>query len=103
MTSNLSGGSSHGCTGCCRTPRRCTFLPELVEVLERHGELTVSGEVKEQLCQISAATIDRLLKPHRLRGARRPFSTTKPGTLLKASIPIRTFAGWDDKRPVSWR
>ena len=75
------------------------FLPELVEVLERHGELTVSREVKEQLCQISAATIDRLLKPHRLRGARRPFSTTKPGSLLKASIPIRTFADWDDKRP----
>ncbi len=75
------------------------FLPELVEVLERHGELTVSGEVKEQLCQMSAATIDRLLKPHRLRGARRPFSTTKPGSLLKASIPIRTFADWDDKRP----
>ena len=75
------------------------FLPELVEVLERHGELTVSGEVSGQLCQISAATIDRLLKPHRLRGARRPFSTTKPGTLLKASIPIPTFADWDDKRP----
>ena len=30
---------------------------------------------------------------------RRPFSTTKPGTLLKASIPIRTFPDWDDKRP----
>ena len=75
------------------------FLPELVEVLERHGELTVSGEVKQQLCQISGATIDRLLKPHRLKGARRPFSTTKPGSLLKASIPIRTFADWDDKRP----
>ena len=75
------------------------FLPELVEVLERHGELTARGEVKEQLCQISAATIDRLLKPHRLRVARRPFRTTKPGSLLKRSIPIRTFADWDDKRP----
>jgi len=75
------------------------FLPELVEVLERHGELTVPGEVREQLCQMSAATIDRVLKPYRQRGLRRPFSTTKPGSLLKAAIPIRTFADWDDKRP----
>jgi hypothetical protein len=75
------------------------FLPELVELLERHGELTMRGGVKEQLCQMSAATIDRLLKPYRQRGLRRPFSTTKPGSLLKAAIPIRTFADWDEKRP----
>lgn len=75
------------------------FLPELVQVLERHGELTLADEVKEQLCRMSVATIDRVLKPYRKRGLRRPFSTTKPGSLLKASIPIRTFADWDDKRP----
>ena len=75
------------------------FLPELVQVLERHGELTLADEVKEQLCPMSVATIDRVLKPYRKRGLRRPFSTTKPGSLLKASIPIRTFADWDDKRP----
>ena len=75
------------------------FLPELVEALERHGELTATGELKEQLCRMSAATIDRQLKPHRQRGLRRPFSTTKPGSLLKAAIPIRTFTEWDDKRP----
>jgi len=75
------------------------FLPELVEVLERHGELTETEEVKEQLCRMSASTIDRVLRPHRQRGQRRPFSTTKPGSLLKAAIPIRTFADWDDKRP----
>ena len=33
-------------------------------------------------------------RPHkRLRGG------TKPGSLLKQQIPIRTFADWDDKRP----
>ena len=58
------------------------FLPELVQVLERHGELAVPGEVSEQLCQMSAATIDRVLKAYRHRGLRRPFSTTKPGSLL---------------------
>jgi hypothetical protein len=75
------------------------FLPELVQVLEQHGELTVTPEVKEQLYRMSPATIDRLLRPYRQRGLRRPFSTTKPGSLLKGAIPIRTFADWDDKRP----
>jgi hypothetical protein len=75
------------------------FLPELVAALERHGELAVPEAVKEQLCRMSVSTIDRALRPHRLRGQRRPFSTTKPGSLLKAAIPIRTFADWDDKRP----
>jgi hypothetical protein len=31
-------------------------------------------------------------------GGRRPLSTTKPGSLLKSSIPIRTFADWTDDR-----
>ena len=39
------------------------FLPELVEALERHGELKVTAAVREHLCRISAATIDRPLKP----------------------------------------
>ena len=75
------------------------FLPELVRVLEQHGELAVPMEIKDQLCRMSQATIDRLLRPYRHRGLRRPFSTTKPGSLLKAAIPMRTFTDWDDKRP----
>ena len=75
------------------------FLPELVRVLEDHGEVALEAEVKGQLCRMSPSTIDRLLRPYRQRGGRRPFSTTKPGSLLKASIPIRTFSEWDEKRP----
>ena len=52
-----------------------------------------------QLCQLSASTIDRLLKPHKSVGGRRPLSTTKPGSLLKAAIPIRTFADWEEDDP----
>ena len=62
-------------------------------------ELRVTQDVANQLCQLSASTIDRLLRPHKDRGLRRPWSTTKPGSLLKASIPIRTFAEWDEDRP----
>ena len=75
------------------------FLPELVGVLERHGELVLEAEVKNQVEGMSAVTIDRLLRPYRQAGSRRPFGTTKPGSLLKAAIPIRTFTEWDERRP----
>jgi len=75
------------------------FLPELLEILERHEELALETPLKAQLCQMSAATIDRLLKPYRKLTGRRPLGTTKPGSLLKAAIPIRTFAEWDEVRP----
>jgi hypothetical protein len=68
------------------------FLPELLEALLRHGELEVSAAVSRQLGQMSAATIDRLLRPYKNKGMGRPLSTTRPGSLLKRSIPIRTFA-----------
>ncbi len=76
-----------------------SFLPELLGVLERHGELILEQEVKDQVCSMSAATIDRLLRPHRHPEHRRPFSTTRPGSLLKAAIPIRTFAEWNEHQP----
>jgi len=50
------------------------------------------------LQSISAATIDRLLKPTRVRYKGRGRSTTKPGTLLKKHIPIKTDQ-WDETRP----
>jgi len=74
------------------------FLPEIIEVLERHDELVLSPQVKQLLLQMSRATIDRCLRSERHK-PRRGLSTTKPGTLLKQAIPIRTFADWDDARP----
>jgi len=41
------------------------FLPELMEVLERSGEIKLRPHVKALLSQISPATIDRLLVTHR--------------------------------------
>ena len=48
---------------------------------------------------MSPATIDRMLKPWRRLGGRHAISTTKPVSLLKSSIPIRTFADWEESRP----
>jgi len=76
------------------------FLPELIAILQRHQEVSVNAQTEAQLRQMSPSTIDRLLRPYRRLGGRRlPLSTTKPGSLLKKSIPIRTFTEWEEDRP----
>lgn len=75
------------------------FIGELVKVMREHGELAVNARVEAELCRMSPSTTDRLLRPWRHLGGRRPLSTTRPGSLLKSSIPIRTFADWMDDRP----
>jgi hypothetical protein len=74
-------------------------LAEWIPALERHGELRFEPEVRAKLLRISAATIDRLLQPERRKHELRGRSRTKPGTLLKHQIPIRTHAQWDENRP----
>jgi len=75
------------------------FLPEMVRVLRNNGESNITVEVETQLGKISPSTIDRMLRPFRQPGRRRSFSTTRPGSLLKNSIPIRTFTDWEENRP----
>jgi len=79
--------------------RLAPFLAELIEVLEKYGEITLTREVQEKLLTISPATIDRLLAPIRKKQRIKGKSTTRPGSLLKKSIPIRTFSEWNNKRP----
>ena len=55
-------------------------------------------EVTQALNKISPATIDRLLQPSRVKYKGRGRSTTKPGTLLKKHIPVKTNQ-WDENRP----
>lgn len=74
------------------------FLPEAIRVLERCQEIELSEETKELLMKISSASIDRCLRPIRFK-TRHGLSTTKPGSLLKTLIPVRTFTEWDEERP----
>jgi hypothetical protein len=76
--------------------RLVPFLTELVPALERHGHLSLSDGVREQLLTLSPATADRLLAPLRQPHG---LSTTKPGRLLKKQIPVRTFTEWTDVTP----
>jgi hypothetical protein len=66
--------------------------------LYESGFLQVSSECYQKLKRVSPATIDRLLAGRRRRsGKRRGF--TKPGTLLKHQIPVRTWADWTEDHP----
>ena len=64
--------------------------------LERHGELDdIDGEnryspaVREELLAMSAASIDRYLKPAKVKDQLRGTATTQPSPLLRSSIKIR--------------
>jgi integrase-like protein len=79
--------------------RLAPMLGELVSVLRRYGELDIDEETAKLLADMSAATIDRRLAPERKKYLARGRSRTKPGTLLKSQIPVRTWADWDDAVP----
>lgn len=63
---------------------------------EEYGTLEIS--VKSDLLVMSAATMDRLLAPLRVKYKRKGLCSTKPGTLLKKQIEIRT-ENWDITKP----
>src|SRR5665213_1741657 len=79
--------------------RLAPMLPVLVPLLRRDGELDLTDSEAELLCAMSAATIDRRLVGAKVLAGTRSKGHTKPGSLLKSQIPIRTWSEWDDARP----
>jgi hypothetical protein len=79
--------------------RLAPMLGELVAVLRHFGELAVDGDTAALLVSMSAATIDRRLADERAKWQHRGRAGTKPGSLLKSQIPVRTWAEWDDAVP----
>jgi hypothetical protein len=79
--------------------RLAPFMSELVPALELEGALDLDAEVRERLLAIKAATIDRRLKALKIREKPRGIATTKPGSLLKRQVPIRTYTPWDEQVP----
>jgi hypothetical protein len=61
-------------------------------------EYELPKEVEHHLKAISAATIDRLMKPWRAKYHKRGLTTTKPGALIRKHIPVKTNQ-WDETRP----
>ncbi len=79
--------------------RLAPMMADLVPRLRRFEELQVSEETASALNVMSPATMDRRLASERAKLVLRGRSHTKPGSLLKDSIPIRTWAQWDDACP----
>jgi hypothetical protein len=86
-------------TGWICGKRLAPALPELVPALEREGALLLNPVVREQVLRLSAATIDRRLAALRKNAKPRGIATTKPGSLLKRQVPVRTYTPWDEQRP----
>lgn len=84
---------------CICGKRLAPILREIVLRLERFGEINLSEEVRQKLFAISAASIDRLLAKERKKYQIKGRCNTKPGTLLKNQIPIRTFSDWNENKP----
>ena len=64
------------------------LLPDWMPWIRSRFRLT--PEIEGQLLQISARTIDERLRPYKRRLRRRLYGRTKPGTLLKHHIPLKT-------------
>lgn len=72
-------------------------MPEIISKLIRFKELKMPIATQEKLKQITSSTIDTRLKNYRSEIRRTINSTTKPGSLIKKQIPIRT-SSWDEQR-----
>jgi len=105
-----------------RSPRRPTYPPKMVSILaaiweaagypwsvrlkaliplwlpwvRKHFSLT--PRLEKQLLQISPRQMDRRLREEKKRAGRRLYGRTKPGSLLKHHVPIKTDR-WDVGRP----
>ena len=72
-------------------------LPGLLTAMEKHGHLQLSDVVRQRLKAVSAATMDRLLKPVRkTAGSRRK---KRPGKRMSREIPVKTSHDWTGTSP----
>jgi hypothetical protein len=76
--------------------RLATMMPEWVPAYESYHH-TLPSSIREPLLEASPATLDRLLGPCRADEGKKPAGT-KPGTMLRQSIPIRG-GSWQEEEP----
>ena len=89
----------HEAAGGIGAKRLQPFVGELAARLKVFGELEMDSETEVLLGRVSAATLERLLAADQVPMRRNATSLTKPGTLLRNRIAVRTFRDWDDARP----
>jgi hypothetical protein len=75
------------------------LLPLLVEAMERHGHLHLQEGVKEQVLTISAASIDRQLRPVREKASGGRKKKAVQLNRVRKMVAVRTFADWEGFGP----
>ena len=63
-------------------------IPNILDAMERHGHLRLDAVVRKNVLKVSAATIDRMLKPVRATAGHR--RKRKPIKRVSQDIPIKT-------------
>lgn len=84
---------------CICGKRLAPVMEEIVRKLQEVEEISITEQTRAKLTGMSASTIDRLTSGERKKQTIKGRSNTKPGTLLKNQIPVRTFSDWDEQKP----
>lgn len=72
-------------------------MPEWLPFIEKHrGSFTT--DIRAKLLTISATTMKRYFRRMREQGGG-GLSTTRPGSILRTEVPIRTESFWSEKMP----
>jgi hypothetical protein len=76
-----------------------TRLKEIIpDWLPHFKKFIIGDDIKEKLTGMSASTIDRLMAKSRPAFTRRGLATTKPGSIIRKQIPVKTNQ-WDESIP----
>ena len=71
-------------------------LLSIAEILARHNEISLTGEICKQLSQISRATLARRLA--KWRSPKQALPRFKPNSKIKSEVPIDIYA-WNEDKP----
>jgi len=73
-------------------------MKDVLDSMIHNAHIVLEGALYEDMCTISASTINRMLKYDREAMSPRGRALTKPGSLLKSQIPIRRGADWSENK-----
>ena len=79
--------------------RLVSMIPALLPALERHGRLQPTGDERELLLSVSAATIDRMLVDVKIAAAGGRRRRVGFYSAIRREVPIRTFNDWGNPPP----
>lgn len=79
--------------------RLASSLAQVLDCGRRFGHITCDEDTAARVLAMAPATIDRRLAPYRQGLIPRGRSMTRPGSMLKNSIPLKTWTEWNDTVP----